>query len=1066
MMNSWQKKKSTKINFVENSEEVRENEFDENTLSESYDADFYMIKSEIEIDKEFSVMVNRIVADPMFEQVQILNNSITMEIDSGAYVAVMSEVNKNKYFPNEPLSSCDLYLTSYGQLQLNPIGMLKNLQVKFRNKERIVDLYIMKGQGPTLMGRQWLKEFGYWPLMLTDSFKEKNSNILYLHTDLKEKFLMQYPKLFSEEQGKYTGRKIKVVLKDNAKPVQLKPYHAPFALSQKITEEIKRLVKAGNLEPVACSEWATPVIPVLKKNGQVRLCGNFKVTVNPHVVVKKHPIPIKEKIFKTLQVGQAWSQLDLKHAFMQFEIDEDSRDPLTIITEDGLFRYTKIPEGYASSPAECQENLEIILKGIPFTEIYIDNIYCTGRTPEEHIKILEEIFHRLENAGLRINVEKCDFFKKEIEILGFLIDETGLKPAPSKIAAVKNVPIPKNSKELKSFLGLVNFYEKFLPDRAEHVKSLYKLCNEKVWNWSNECQQAFDWLKNQITSDRVLMLYDQNLPLVLACDASFHGLSAVLSHRLTDGSERPIAFASKMIPKSELHRAILDKEAGAIIFGFRKFYQYVYGSKVILKTDHEPLKFIFGNNKNLSVMIQSRLIRWSYFLSGFTYDIEIVKSRANGNCDALSRLPITDNTPVFDTDFSSINFISEGYRTINFKLIATETAKDQDLRNVINFLQQGWPNNQKTLNNVEKNLFHKKLELTVENNCIFWGFRIIIPSTLHAEMLNELHASHMGTVKMKQLARNYFWWPNLDIDIETITASCRICLESRVATPKVPLTPWPWPTIPWSRIHTDFLGPFHGSMFLLILDAHSKWPEIFNMKNNTQAASTIKAFKAIFSRFGLAHHVVSDNGSQLKSEEFRNFLKRNGIQHSFSPPYYPATNGAAENFVQTFKDKVDKIIRDGKSLDDAINLFLFDYRSTPHCTTKKTLAWLMLKRELRTRFDLLKPNLNIEIEKKQFKQICNTGGTRNCNFELDEKVYAKDFRVESKKRSEGVIVNKNSNATFNVEFNDGYISKRHKNQIINTKLSENLNRGESRTGLIIKDNSKPRRSLRLMQKKK
>ena len=188
----------------------------------------------------------------------------------------------------------------------------------------------------------------------------------------------------------------------------------------------------------------------------------------------------------------------------------------------------------------------------------------------------------------------------------------------------------------------MNFYERFLPDRAEHVKPLYELSVKKEWVWTKECNKAFNWLKEQITSDKVLMLFDPNLPLVLACDASYYGLSAVLSHRLSDGSERPIAFASKIIPKNELHRAILDKKAGAIIFGFRKFYEYVYGVNIILKTDHEPLKFIFGSNKNLSIMIQRRLIRWSYFLSGFTYEIEIVKSQANGNCDAFSRLPITD----------------------------------------------------------------------------------------------------------------------------------------------------------------------------------------------------------------------------------------------------------------------------------------------------------------------------------------------------------------------------------------------------------------------------------------
>lgn len=262
---------------------------------------------------------------------------------------------------------------------------------------------------------------------------------------------------------------------------------------------------------------------------------------------------------------------------MQFAIDDESKEELTIITEHGLFCYKKLPEGVASSPAECQEILEDVLRGIPNTKIYIDNIYCTGKTREEHIQILNEIFSRLEKAGLKVNLNKCDFFKKEIEILGFLIDETGLKPTISKIKAVQEAPIPKNQKELKAFLGLVNYYERFLPDRAEHAKSLYDLSNAKNFVWTDECDKAYTWMKEQITSDRVLVLFDENEEMVLACDASQYGLSAVLSHRFKDGTERPIAFASKIIPKSELHRAILDKEAGAIVFGFKKFYQYVWG---------------------------------------------------------------------------------------------------------------------------------------------------------------------------------------------------------------------------------------------------------------------------------------------------------------------------------------------------------------------------------------------------------------------------------------------------------------------------------------------------------
>lgn len=291
-------------------------------------------------------------------------------------------------------------------------------------------------------------------------------------------------------------------------------------------------------------------------------------------------------------------------------------------------------------------------------------------------------------------------------MLGFVIDKDGLHKSKTKVKAMYEAPRPTNSKQLSSFLGLINFYERFLKNKAHKLKALFECANAKEFIWTKECEEAFCWVKNEMISPRVLAHYDPDEQLVLAVDASQYGLSAILSHRYKNGTERPIAFASKRIPEKELNRAINDKEASAIVFGFLKFYDYVYGRKIILRTDHKPLETIFGPKRGIPVTAASRLQRWAYMLSGFQYDTEWVKSEENGNCDALSRLPIEDDTDVFGAEISPIHYvveIIENGNTVAWKNVAHETKRDKTLSSVIKLCIFGWPSNCKDLSEEKKN---------------------------------------------------------------------------------------------------------------------------------------------------------------------------------------------------------------------------------------------------------------------------------------------------------------------------------------------------------------------------
>ena len=246
---------------------------------------------------------------------------------------------------------------------------------------------------------------------------------------------------------------------------------------------------------------------------------------------------------------------------------------------------------------------------------------------------------------------------------------------------------------------------------------------------------------------------------------------------------------------------------------------------------------------------------------------------------------------------------------------------------------------------------------------------------------------------------------------------------------KTPLTTWPWPNKVWVRIHCDYAGPFYGDKYLIIIDAHIRWPEI-NCKNNTKAEKLVNEFKVLFARFGLPLHCVTDGGPQFRSDEFGKFLKKSGIFHTFSPPYHPATNGAAENFIQTFKDKVGKIVKGGKIVENAVNMFLYDYRNIPHCTTGRSSANLMYNRDLRTRFDRLKSNVLETVERHQRAQITLRRGSRQIETNVGDEVMIDAHGVRDEKRVECTIVKKISPSTFVVKTYSGNLKKRHVDQMI------------------------------------
>ena len=319
--------------------------------------------------------------------------------------------------------------------------------------------------------------------------------------------------------------------------------------------------------------------------------------------------------------------------------------------------------------------------------------------------------------------------------------------------------------------------------------------------------------------------------------------------------------------------------------------------------------------------------------------------------------------------------------------------------------------------------YHRRRhDLSIEDGCLLRGSRVVVPPKLSSRVVDELHEGHPGIAKMKSLARQYVWWPGLDGDLEDRVKQCTPCQQSRKNPPAAPLHPWEWPEQPWRRVHADYAGPFLGHMFLILIDAHSKWMEVHMTKSSTSLV-TIEKMRSTFATLGLPEQLVTDNGPSFTSEEFRQFMQNNGIHHITTSPYHPSSNGLAERAVQTFKSGMKKLTEG--SLETRLTRFLFHYCTTPHATTEQSPAELMFGRQLRTRLDLLKPDIGKRVRAHQEHQKrAHDAHSQPRELQPGAQVYAKNFG-QGPPWLPGVIQESKGPVSYTVELEDGGVFRRH-----------------------------------------
>ena len=790
-----------------------------------------------------------------------------------------------------------------------------------------------------------------------------------------EQMCREFPDLFSPDLGKLKDFELEIKFKSDATPQFSKPRPVPLSMMEELTLTYDAGIEQGKWKPVQFNTSGAPVVPIRKgaRSGHIssglRVCGDYSVSVNGLLDVPRHPLPLPEDLIRKLGGGHYFTKLDLADAYSQIPLGPISQKKLALSTHRGVLLQMRLPQGISSAPAYFQEIMQQLTSDLPGVAVYLDDLLVTGTDAASHLENLRRLLQRLDDKGLRLRKDKCVFAQPSVEYLGHRISNAGVSKG-SKADAVLGMPPPTDVSTLRSFLSSVQFYSKFLPDLATITEPLHRLTRKDIpWKWGSDEEAAFLTLKKALSDSTFLAHFDPSLPLGISCDASEVGLGAVLFHRYSDGSERPIMNVSKTLTETQRRYGQIQREALSIIFAIQKFHQFLYGRKFLLVTDHKPLLSLFGPEKPTPALAANRLARWALTLSQYDYTIEYRPTKSHGNADALSRLPAGPD-PSFDAgereDDSDtvllIHTISSQIQPDDPSTLRKLSASDPALSTAMRYTRQGWP--AKLEDNDDASCFKRVAEsLSISNGCLMYGARVVVPAKLQPKVLQLLHLGHFGIERMKQLARSAVYWPNIDTDIANLCRSCINCAEHQNRPPKETNHPWMIPEKPWSRVHLDHAINFMGSNWLVLVDAYSKYPCIYST-SSTSTKSTTDLLEEAFAHFGYPHSLVTDNATTFTSDEIQLWCKDRGIVNLRGAPYHPATNGAAERLVQTFKQALRKSEHPPKK---ALQEFLQQYRRTP-LPAGYSPSELLNGRQIRTRIDLLLPSPALELQQRQCRK--------------------------------------------------------------------------------------------------
>ena len=851
--------------------------------------------------------------EPWRQDLLVDGDKLSFKIDTGADVSCITyDCFKNLKRP-PPLLTTKTILKSPGGI-IDCLGKAK-LKVSVNDKPHELLVYVIRGQ--------------------------MRENLLSRGDCVSMNLVKRIDDLYGSIETPMSCPPVHIELKDNAEPYSVKTARRiPIPLLGKVEEELRQMEKQGIIEKIdQPTDWCAPIVPVLKPNGKVRITTDFK-RLNSAVKRERYMLPCVEEVLHKLHESKVFSKLDARSGFFQVPLDEESARLTTFITPMGRFFYKRLPQGISSAPEIFQKQMESILAGHKNVEVFMDDILVHSDTHDSHDIHLTAAMKTLEKAGVKLNQEKCELRKDEVKFLGHIISKDGIRPDPEKISAILGMSSPSSVQELRRFLGMVNFIGRHLPGLSTILSPLTQLLEkETAWTWGHPQQEAYKKVKKIVTTAPTLAMYNPELETIVQSDASSYGLGAVLLQIQKTGSVLPVAYASRTLTKSEKHYAQIEKECLGVVWGCERFARYLIGlPSFTIETDHKPLIPLI-NTRDLSdtpLRCQRLLMR----LASFNTVAKHVQGKEMHISDALSRDPLMSADSVTQEEVElHVHQVEHSWPMTDTGLerIAAATQTDVILKAAFEYTVCGWPRRKEDVVLAARDMYAIRGELSVSDGLLLKGDQVVIPSDLRGEILEKIHAGHLGINKSRERAKGAVWWPQITRDIKDMISRCHFCIERQPSQLKEPLQPSELPQRPFQKVGADLLT-CKGNSFLVTRDYFSRYIDLTYLPE-INSKTVIAKMKNIFAHHGVPELLVTDNGPQFVSSDFRKFAQDWNFTHQTTSPHFPQANGAAESAVKVAKDMLKQ---------DDVFLALLSYRATSIPELGASPAELMFGRKIRT----------------------------------------------------------------------------------------------------------------------